>query len=224
MRIQLTFTTTKEELPIEYRKAIMAFIKESMKSASSNLYEKYYDNCNKKNFTFSTFIPGIKFSGDKILKTGHDFYVNISTSDIQLGYLMANMFNSYKGKPFPLKNDNYMILTSLNSVNEKKILSDTIVVKTMSPICILEHYKGDNSKDRYHSIESNEFSKMLKERYDVDFTNINAKKIVVKHQNLCIEATAGSFVLKGNPSILNQLYQNGLGNRCGQGFGMFEIL
>jgi CRISPR-associated endoribonuclease Cas6 len=224
MRIQLKVSTTKNELPIEYRKAIMSFIKNSMKNASETLYEKYYNNCDKKRFTFSTFIPGLKNCENKILKEGYEFYINISTLDENLGYLMVNMFNQSKGKPYPLSNENYMILTSVNTIKEENITSDTIVVKTMSPICLLEHYKGNNKLDKYHSIESSIFTTMLKDRYNIEFVNIDCKKVIVKHQNLKIETTSGTFVLKGNPNVLNSLYRSGLGNRCGQGFGMFEIL
>lgn len=224
MRIQLKVTTTKNELPIEYRKAIMSFIKDSMKNASESLYEKYYGNCNKKKFTFSTFIPGLKNTEIKIIKESHEFYVNISTLDENLGYLMINMFNQSKGKPYPLSNENYMILTDVNKIKEENIISDTIVVKTMSPICMLEHYKGNNKLDKYHSIESDKFISMFKDRYDIDFINIDCKKVIVKHQNLKIECTSGTFVLKGNPAVLNNLYRSGIGNRCGQGFGMLQIL
>ena len=110
-----------------------------MSNASEKLYDRYYNNCNKKKFTFSTFIPEIKILPDKIKKTGYEFYVKISTSDVELGYFMINMFNQAKGNPFPLENNNFMILTAVSSEKDTLISTDIAVFKTLSPICLLEH-------------------------------------------------------------------------------------
>lgn len=224
MKISLKFKTIKNELPIEYRKLIMSFIKNSMQNVSGSLYTKYYGNCKQKNFTFSTYIKGIKYEVDRIIMEDNNFNVTLSTNDNDLGFLLINMFNNMKMKAFPVVNDNYMILLDVKQLKEQKVLSNTILCKTLSPICFLEHDRENNKNNKYYSIKSDKFIEKIKEKYNVDFINIDSKMTIVKHQNMKFETTSGYFMLKGNIETLEKLYKNGLGNHTGQGFGMFKIL
>jgi len=53
---------------------------------------------------------------------------------------------------------------------------------------------------------------------------ILAKKTVVKHFDIMLEASVGAFLIKGNPLLLNFLYLGGMGSRRSGGFGLFELI
>lgn len=224
MLLQLNFILKKTELPLEYRKAIMSFFKESIKNSSPKLYDEYYGNCKKKNFTYSTQIKDIKFSKDRIVTSNNSFVVLLSTNDENFGYLVYNSCLNSINKINPLKDDNFMILTSITRKKETLINTNKLLCKTLSPICICEHKPNDNSSTRFISIQREDFVSQIKEKYNVDIIPINCKVTIVQHQNMKFECTSGEFALVGNIDKLNELYNNGLGSRTGEGFGMFKII
>jgi len=222
MRFRLDFLTTKKELPIEYRKSVMSFIKKYTEQANESIYKEYYDSCKKKNFSFAAHIPNLIINKDKILKEDFTFSILFTTSDIKLYYFFINAFQLAKYKPFKLENDNQMVLTHIQEINEPKIMQTVVVFKTKTPVCILKHEKGKT--DVYYTSKDNAFLKILKEKYNIEFFDIKTKKVVVKHQGLTFETTSGIFMLKGNIKDLTKVYENGLGNRTGQGFGLLNLL
>lgn len=224
MQILLKCKTTKNEIPLEYRKAIMSLLKNSIKEKSPILYSKYYDNTKKKDFTFSLYAKNICFKNDKFEIDDNQVYIQISTSDTTFGYLLLNVLLNQLHKPYPLENNNYLILLSVRQKQDKKITRDTIVCKTLSPICICEHKKGDNSSTKFYSIDSPEFIQSIKEKYNVEFQPLDCKKRIVRHQKMKFETTSGIFVLIGKQHNLEKLYLNGLGCRTGEGFGKFDII
>ena len=224
MILQLDFILKNPELPIEYRKVIMSFLKENIKKFSQTLYDRYYNNCNKKNFTFSTQIKDIKFSKNKIETSNNSFALLLSTNDIEFGYLVYNVCLNSINSIYPLKNDNFMLLTKVTQKKETIITNNLILCKTLSPICICDHKPHDNKSTRFISIKNEDFSKQIKEKYNIEIKPINCKTTIVSHQNMKFETTSGEFILCGTPNQLTNFYKSGLGSRTGEGFGMFKVI
>lgn len=224
MQISLQFETTKNWFPIEFRKVIMSLIKNSIKDESISLYDKYYGNTSKKNFTFSFYSKNPKLCNEKFEIEDNSINVSISTSDSIFGYLLMNVLNHKLYKPYPLGNDNYLILKNIRQHKDKIIKTNEIICKTTSPICVCEHKKGDNKSTRFYSIDSSQFIESIKEKYFVEFIPIDCKKTIVRHQKMKFETTRGTFKLKGTPYTLQKLYLDGLGSRTGEGFGKFDII
>ena len=65
---------------------------------------------------------------------------------------------------------------------------------------------------------------MVNEKISIKITPIRPKKTVVKHYNQFIESSIGSFILEGNPAVLDYLYKACVGSRRSSGFGLFEVI
>ena len=161
--------------------------------------------------------------------------LNITTSDYETGIILYNAFNKQKYQKYPL-NNNSMTLQNITMTMEKEINKDKITVKFQSPLCVRERKDG---KDYYYSYEKSEFEETLKinikEQLKIteipkdivdtfSIKPINAKKVLVKFYEKCLECSTGTFELIGNKELLRYLYQTGMGSRHSAGFGMFQII
>ena len=57
----------------------------------------------------------------------------------------------------------------------------------------------------------------------IKFSPINCKKVLVKHYDTYVDTTVGSFLLEGNPLLLQYLYDVGMGSRNTM-FGYLDLL
>ena len=129
-----------------------------------------------------------------------------------------------------------MTLENITMTKEKEITTDKIIVKFQSPLCVRER---ENNKYYYYSYENDKFEEILKIniKEQLKITNIptekvdtftikpiNAKKILIKFYEKCIECSTGTFEISGNKELLKYLYQSGIGSKHSAGFGMFQIL
>ena len=73
MRYKLEFELENEEIPIQYRKSILSFIKLSLSENNQEYYEKYYKNkdCIIKPYTFVTIFQSPQFKKDTINLQNH---------------------------------------------------------------------------------------------------------------------------------------------------------
>ena len=119
---------------------------------------------------------------------------------------------------------------------EKKIDTEEITIKFMSPLVVRSHLEG---KDYYYSYNDKEFKDILKinikqqlkisdipeemvENFDI--APINAKKVIVKFYEKKIETSTGIFKISGDKQLLKYLYDAGMGSKRSSGFGMFQII
>ena len=57
----------------------------------------------------------------------------------------------------------------------------------------------------------------------IKFSPINCKKVLVKHYDTYVDTTVGSFLLEGNPLLLQYLYDVGMGSRNTM-FGYLDLV
>ncbi|TWH81355.1 CRISPR-associated endoribonuclease Cas6 [Sedimentibacter saalensis] len=239
MKILVQFELSKNELPLDYRRACVSFIKGSLFENSQELYENLYGNngTKQKNFTFNLKLTGPKFMENEIYLEGKDVLLSISTNDIGLGIDLYNSILGRKGKTHPLSNDNFMKIKHVRLENHKNITTNEVMVKFYSPLVVRNHIKGE--KDIYYFYDDNDFNDGLKKcvenqmkncslneisNFDVELIPINPKKVIVKTFGINIPASIGVFKMKANTDVINALYQFGIGSRRSEGFGLFEII
>lgn len=237
MKFKIYFKLEKEEIPIQYRKTIISFFKYCLEENNKEYYQKYYNEKDPiiKQYTFSTYYKQQKIEKDKIILKDKNLELNISTSDYETGIILYNSFNKQKHKKYPL-NNNSMTLENITMTKEKDILSDKIPVKFQAPLCVRAR---ENNKDYYYSYQNEKFEEILKIniREQLKITDIpteivdtftirpiNAKKVLIKFYEKCIECSTGTFEISGNKELLKYLYQAGMGSKHSAGFGMFQIL
>ena len=237
MRFSLMFKLEKAEIPIQYRKTIISFIKYSLMEYDEKYYRKFYNNKDNiiKNYSFSVYYKQDSIQGEEVILKDNTLNLNVTVLDYETGIILYNSFNKQRFKKYPLKN-NSMELQNISMLAEKEINSDKILIKFLSPLCVR---KRQNLKDYYYSYSSKKFQEVLKinikeqikitdipEEFVDNFTiePIDAKKIVVKFYEKYIECSTGKFEISGDKQLLKYLYQSGMGSKHSAGFGMFQII
>ncbi len=224
MRYQLSFNLENERFPLDYRRTVISFIKKSLSEYDKETYENYYHEKDPKQkpFTFSIYFHNPKFETDKIILTDKSVELNISIADYSLAIIFYNSINHQRYKAFPLTN-NTMTLKNITMLPEPLITTEQIKVKFMSPLVVRQRI---NNKDWYYSYSTKEkFEETLKmnikEQLSItdiptDIVNtfeidtIQPKKAVVKFYEKQIEASLGTYWLKGDKRLLTFLYQCGM--------------
>lgn len=226
MRFKLSFELENENIPIDYRRSIISFMKKSLEEYNQDLYNTLYHAKDPivKPFTFSVYFPSPNFKKDYIGISEKRLEVNLSNAENELSILMSNSFNQQKNKPFLLEN-NSMTLKTITLLPEQEIAQEQIKIKFMSPLIVRSR---QNQKDRYYSYEHEEFEETLKinikEQLKITkipletvetlkLEPINSKKTVIRFYEKQIEASIGSFTLSGVPELLDYLYKAGIGSK-----------
>lgn len=237
MRFRLNFKLENEHLPIQYRKNVLSFIKLSLSNYNEEYYKKLYNEKDTiiKPYTFAVFFNNPIFRDEEIIIEDKKFNINFSVSDYEIAVALYNAFNHQKKVKFSI-NSNSWTLENITMLNEKKIDTEKLRIKFLSPLVVRSR---ENEKDYYYSYESSEFEETLKinikEQLKIanisqetagtfKINAINAKKVIVKFYEKKMECSVGTFEISGDKELLKTLYQMGLGSRRSSGFGMFEIL
>ncbi len=237
MRLKLNLNLENENLPIQYRKSVISFIKLSLSEYNEEYYKKFYNKRDNiiKPYTFSVFFKSPQFKEDEIIIKDKRIELNISIADYETSIIIYNAFNHQKNKKFPL-NKNSWTLKNINMIMEKEIVDNELDIRFMSPLVVRSRI---NKKDYYYSFNDKEFLDTLKMnvKEQLKITNIpieivdnfnmetiNAKKVIVKFYEKKIETSVGTFKISGDKILLEYLYKAGMGSKHSSGFGMFKII
>lgn len=240
MRLKIELELKNEQLPLDYRPAIISLFKHSLTAyEDGKYYDMYYEIGRYKPFTFAVGIPDSKFTKECILVPRRKIDITFSTSDIGTGIVFFNALLLQKNKSYPLAYENEMIIKNISIAKEAVITTNTINVMFKSPLCVREHNK-ENNRDTYYSYEKDGFSEAFNKVLEYQIQNSNSlptsildgfsmepircKKTVVRHHSQFIEATVGMFSMTGNIALLNYLYTSGIASRKSSGFGLIEII
>lgn len=237
MKLKLSFNLENEHFPINYRECVLSFIKLSLSEYDVNYLKKFYNNKDRiiKPYTFSAFFKSPEFKENEIIINNKKLDINFSIADYEASIILYNAFNHQKNKKFSL-NRNSWTLKNISMLMEKKIDSNEIIIKFMSPLVVRSR---QNQKDFYYSFEHKEFLDILKIniKEQLSITNfpenivdtfslepVKAKKVIVKFYEKKMETSVGIFKMSGDKELLKYLYEAGVGSRHSAGFGMFEIV
>lgn len=237
MRLKLNLYLENENLPIQYRKSVISFIKLSLNEYDEKYYKKFYNEKDNiiKPYTFSVFFKSPEFKEDKIIIKDKRIELNISIADYETSIILYNAFNHQKNKKFSL-NKNSWTLKNISMMMEKEIADEEITIKFMSPLVVRSRV---NRKDYYYSFNDNEFLDTLKmnikeqlkitdipketvDKFKIE--TVSAKKVIVKFYEKKIETSTGIFKISGDKKLLEYLYKAGMGSKHSSGFGMFQII
>lgn len=233
MRLKLLFELENKRIDIQYRKAILSWIKKSLQEYDEELYEQLYKDKNpiKKSFCFAPILANPKFSQEEIQLSDTTLQIIFSFYNYAYALHLYNAFNSQKEKVFSL-HQNSMTLKQINMLPEKQITSEKITIKTISPI-ICRNHNQETKKDMYYYAEREEFQTYIRinisEQMKAEgleesllegfsITPVQTKKVIVKLYEKKIETTIGTLELEGNKKILDYLYKAGLGSKKAMGF------
>ena len=238
MRFYLTFELEKSSLPKDYRRIILSYIKKSLTEIlDGRYYSQYFKDNIQKDFCFSLKLPKAKFTKDEIILEDNSIKVLFTSDDRQkTGLLLQQAFMKQKNKKFLITNQNSITLKQIHQQREQKIKSSKVIFKTYG-LCIRDHNKETN-KDNHYVYSDEKFNEQLKVVLknqisqtgfskdivdSIKFSPINCKKVLVKHYDTYVDTTVGSFLLEGNPLLLQYLYDVGMGSRNTM-FGYLDLL
>lgn len=238
MQITVTFVSDKKiDLPVAYRYAQQSLIYNVLRSCpeySQKLhnYGASQHTTGFKLFTFSPFKGNYIKVGKRLIFDGRISF-EIRCYDAFMAQLLLAGLNYGEHVTFLC---NELIVESC-VMADRKILCGNTVITTVSPIAVLSNAAG--GKTVYHSPEDDSFYERIianskrkwctigdEEAFALNIypADTSFRKLVTLFKKTYVNAWYGSFVLEGNPAVVDFLYNVGLGNKSSQGFGMFEII
>lgn len=242
MRFCLILDIKENKFPIEYRKVVLSYIKNAISNCNDGkYYDEFFKDTVQKDYCFTVILPKSKFNKEQIELEKKEIKILFSTdNNYKTGFILYNAFIAQKNKAYPLPNNNYMTLKSIDNKKREEIVNTRAIFRTTlgSALCVRDHDKESN-KDNYYVYYDNEFreklkvvltNQLLKKGFSEDEINslkinpIQCKKIVIKHYRRYIDTTVGMFEIQGQNRILQHLYDVGLGSRKSMGFGMMDLV
>ncbi|HEX8137566.1 MAG TPA: CRISPR-associated endoribonuclease Cas6 [Pyrinomonadaceae bacterium] len=206
-------------------------LKKALENSNPQFYEKYYSALHTlKPFTFSIYFPELSGQEGKHFNVGHKAFLNFSTSSYEFGTYLYNGLLTLRR--FPLFS-NALMLSDIELRRITAVTKDIVIFKTLSPFLINSKgnpnwylLPGQDGFEEGLNFAVREIARTFLKTEDasIDFKPINIKRKVVRHYNMDMQGGVGIFELRGQPELLNLIYQIGLGVRRSQGFGMLEIV
>lgn len=239
LSIELKFNSGNNHTTIamDYSPAILSLIKLGLSNINTQLFEELYNKNTPKNFTFSLFFKdSASFKKERIeLGEGQKCILNFSVDDGPMAIYFYNSFVWLKQQDnLHFDGTNTVIFEKVELIKETIITTNEEYFRTLSPIVIRQNqktflsYREDNAEIFNETLRINmksrlrgEYSKSFLQMVDaLEFEPVKVKKVVSRNFGLFVEATKGSFILRGDPMLLNLIKRIGLGTKCGSGFGM----
>ncbi|WFA10097.1 CRISPR-associated endoribonuclease Cas6 [Tissierella sp. Yu-01] len=241
MRYSVELLLENEVLPKDKNRIILSLLKHNFKSYDKEYYQELYeDTSNKvKPFTFSLYMGNCKFLKEEINIPDKKIILNYSTNDLRNGIIFYNSMLQNRGKAYSIKNNSVKV-NKINLLNEKTIMDDAVVFRTMSPISVREH-NGDNKKTWYHTLNDengkeifmnnltfqllNEFGEeRILDFREIEVIVLGNKEVKIKNYDIEVLGNICKLKIKAKPYILYYLYKAGIGSMRSSGFGMVDIV
>ncbi len=240
MRLKINCDFESNIIPKDYRGKIVSLFKTGIEKSSPERYGDLFGSNKRKNYTFSIYLPKPKNNKNEIYLEEKNCIINFSTGDAETGIVFYNAFMYLRNKKVSFSSQNNITIKNIDIIREKKIISNKVYLKTLSPVVSRDHNK-ETYKNWFYNFEDEEFEPTLKRnmlpflieefgeqaRFDVEkikITPISMKKVVVYCHEIHIESSVGIFELTAEPYLQEYFLQNGLGTMTGSGFGMLEQL
>lgn len=235
-KLKLEFLLNEPFLPRELDKVLVSFLKGVLQNRSEQLYQDYYGTPKMKSYTFSEWLPGVKFKNEKILLSEPRFSVFFSTPNAKELFLFYNAFLKAKGQIYPL-NQNSMQLEDISLVPLAEVITSEIIIKMLSPMIARKHDRNTNT-DTFYTFDQDGFEECIKESLknllkqmghhcpveNFRIIPLDGKKVVATTFGRMTDANLGFYRLEGDPQLLNFLCQSGIGSFRSQGHGAFQVI
>ena len=242
MRLSLHCELKENEIPLDYRRKIVSMFKRCLTNYDEDVFNKYYHMRDpiQKEFTFSNYFQNPVMKKETIEIPNKRIIINFSTSDNVIGIDFYNAFVKNLYQEIKFSNLNSIKISRIVVQKERRIFTNKVVFKLMSPLIVRDHHP-ESGKDWYYSCNDLNFEKFLKrnlynqlkdkfsEKVEKDLENlsirkVNMKKIIVTSYGIKMASSIGSFEMEGEQYILNEIYQSGAGSKKSLGFSMVDIV
>lgn len=240
MQIHLSFKGENVCLPMAYRQLVQGMLYRTLERVDPSCSAGVHDGGRKlgtrqfKLFTFGPLTGAYTVSGGNICFSEQVFLEIRSADPVFVQTLLRGLT---PGEVVMLGNNTLTVEEC--RLEHKTIFQDKIRVQTVSPI--VAYVTCPDRSTRFFSPEEEGFYSLIQTNaarkwgsaygQDAPFSLSIVpaeggifRKQVTKFKTTRINAWFGVFELTGEPSVLNFLYDTGLGAKNSQGFGMFRMI
>lgn len=234
MRYEVCFKLEKKEIINDYRRKFISYIKSILEKYDGEIKDKFYKTNSEKDFSFSVYFKSEKFTEEKIYLKSNEIKLFISIYSLEDSLYFTNAMLGSIHKKY-LVGDNEMEVIKIRPLQEKKIIKEEVIFKTMSSIAIRE--KLTDKKSWYHDFDEkglkvlkknlvNNLSEKFPVKYleEINIYPYEIKRTVIKNYGIKFPVSMGIFKVEGKKEILDYLYKTGIGSKSSAGFGMVDIL
>jgi len=238
VRFQVTYQINGD-IPLQYRYKVYGLIKEAIKQVAPDYYNRLFVNERHeiKPFSFAVFLRNFDIRGNWIHLD--DLTITISSPSLEFSVNAINglrKLKSYKTEAAEWRQ------TSIRMLKEAVIGSNTVVLRTISPLLVEDKQgKPVGPNDERYNEELNHYAGLLVRRVagrslirPIEFKPYRMSKVVIKeinrdfartqpNQSLYYTTYKGVFRLSGHREDLQLLYQTGIGKRT-VFFGLSEYV
>lgn len=225
-----------QKVPQTYRMYLLSFIKDMIRKGDEELYARLYDGTKKpKPFTFSFYMNDFTLQQETQQYVMKNATLTFSTSDPHIGVAFFNGLSqteTFQHPDYPLK------ITSKQIGREQLIKSYVATFSILNSLLLEDKQKKPllithpNFEQELNIVTNKQFQALYgRELYEpLKIYGHQLKKQVIKETNrhaegkiLFYTAQKGDLMLQGHPEDLQLIYQDGLGLRRSQGFGLLEV-
>lgn len=224
-------------LPINYNYLIQAAIYNSISQEFSKfLHDKgfLYGKRSFKLFTFSRVFGEYEIKGRSIYFKNAELYISSP-----INRFIRELANGLLKRGVMIIGKNKLKITSIRFPPKPEI-GNRVRIRSLSPITVYSTLITPNGgkKTYYYSPYEKEFSKIInsnakKKLYivkkksiksDLKIKPLKAREKIIMYKNIVVKGWMGLFELSGPKSLIEIVYEAGLGSKNPQGFGMFEVV
>lgn len=241
MRLEVRITAMEGRLQKDYRKLFLGLIK---KELSPELGEYIFPKNNGKQppFTFAVLLPkGTKFTSDLIQLGENQIKLTFSTSDEKVYKAIFDVFMKLKGQRRQFRQilEQTFLFNGVSPIQVPEMGQHELKeYQIISPILIREmlpHFKevyyemkkqGDKWEDVLLDNVIDQLGEDAEELVDSDTSIIPLRvmKTVVMAYRHQMTANLGTIQIDALPELHEYLYNNGIGAKTQQGFGMLRYI
>lgn len=240
MRFRVDIDVNKTEIPKDYSRMLLSFIKNWINKSNPDFFEKTYGSraSVRKDFTYSAYLGKCKFLFNTIGLEQKKIQMTVSSFDPVLGIELYNALLFGKNRSYSYK-DVELTLRRIDLQHEKMITQDEAVFKTRSSIVVREHNRETN-KDWFYSLSEEKGRQLFLENLkiqlhevfpneegaiaDINVEILRNKEVKVKHYDIEVLSNICVFRIKAKSFINEYLYKAGIGSMKSTGFGMLDIV
>ncbi|MEM2742264.1 MAG: CRISPR-associated endoribonuclease Cas6 [candidate division WOR-3 bacterium] len=246
MRLLIKFTSGhKTPINHELRKPFISFLKKVFEKSDENYFNELFNSKKAKPYCFSPYFG--KDFAEKYIGKNISLIFSTGNPDILIHFWNGILALKEDNSDYLSINGIKFYLRNLTLLPPKKINSTKAIFRTIGISVLTNPQQSAKDFENWYITPEqdnlDEFNEVLRKRTQERFLHIKGvnkeinltfsllqkpeklvEKTIVPHYGGYIKGFRGTFLLEGDPEILQFLYDFGLGVRTGQGFGLLKLV
>ncbi len=236
LRFEITLSGEPVDIAIslDYRSSFIHVMKKI--ADASGLYDYLYGEKSHQRFAFSARLGSSFRIVGEVAKAIPPFFINFSSGDLVVFNSFLGTLTRFKkfGESFRIA-DASLHVSNVTVQRPYVVNRSSLECKTFSHVVLRDPKNPDLCLSPDDSDVFNEtLSEYMKKKCealtgkapagDLTMTPVEGKFELIRHYGGFIGGFRGFFTLSGSPDLLQFAYDFGLGQRTGQGFGLFSLV